>query len=233
MNESNDRQGARFSGPEQDELLQEVASLRASNEQLRRSIAESHHRIKYSLQNVISLLNLQARGTNGLSAEGVKKLSAHIHGLAVLHDLMVARTREGEDIATVDLDRIFERVLGIVSRGAAARTEIALEHCPVNSRQAGSLLVVFNEMVSAALKLGGATVAVSLRCADGSAALTVKAQRSADAHPHAMPMIDAAGLELIKLLCQADLAAEPLMESTGDGWCAASVTFPLSPAKPR
>lgn len=139
--------------------------LEIENARLRAGIAEAHHRIKNSLQNVISLINLQFRKAGQLAESDVQKLSAHIHGLAVLHDLLVAQARAGQPMETVPVERIFERLSSILARGGNEERVVMIEpldSCRVAPRQAASLGIVFNEVLSNALKHGSGRVEIQL-----------------------------------------------------------------------
>jgi two-component sensor histidine kinase len=203
--------------------------LEAENSALRAGIAEAHHRIKNSLQNVISLINLQFRKAGQLGEEDVQKLSAHIHGLAVLHDLLVAQARAGQSMESVPVERIFERLGSILARGGNEDRIVmseTFESCRVAPRQAASLGIVFNEIVSNAIKHGSGRIEIQLENDGISGILVVRNEGSTFSEHFSVEKSSKAGLALIQLLSSADLGSEPQFR-TVHGMAEVSIRFPL------
>jgi PAS domain S-box-containing protein len=211
------------------ELLQSHARIKALNDRLQLSMVESHHRIKNNLQNVVSLLNLKVRKEGKLSQDEVKSLSAHIQGLAVLHDLLVDQARDEGDTSFVTLDKIFEKVIGVLTRvGANREIKCSFDVCYVTPRQAASLTVILNELVSNALKHGTGTIAITLENKDDRGVLTVKNKGSQFPTDLGVRTPSTTGLTLIKLLCSTDLSTEPVFENSTDGWASVAISFALA-----
>lgn len=212
------------------QLLEANSELKAHNERLQIGIAESHHRVKNSLQNVISLLNLQVRKAGSLNGDQVKKLSSLIHGLAVLHDILNEQAREHGDVKSISVDRVFERVVSIATRGASGRKiESRFEPCRVTPRQAASLNVIFNELVSNALKHGNAAVSLTLQSEGDRATLEVSNEGSQFAAGFSAESCGQAGLALLKVLCTSDLNCEPVFRNEPPNVASVSITFSTLP----
>lgn len=216
------------------DLARSNQELREVNRKLQDSVGEAHHRVKNSLQNVISLLNLQSRKTGTLSAEQIRKLSSHVHGLAVLHDLLRANPQSGVPVSAIPIDRVFERLTSVlVAPEDATRVETSFESAYVAPRRASSLAVVFIELVSNALKHGKGQVRVILETQGESALFRVENEGSRFPEDFSLSSSSRGGLALLRLLCTTDLEAEPFFENSADGWARVAVTFSLSADDPE
>lgn len=209
------------------ELLQSNQKIKALNDRLQMGMVETNHRVKNHLQKIISLLNYQIRNKKGtLCEEDVRGIVSHIHGLATLHDVLSDEVRSDGDGMTVDASDVLGRVIDVLGSaldGRIVRTE--LESCRVTPRQASSLSVILNELISNALKHGAGAIEVGLQCKDGKALLTVHNQGSLFPEQAELDKSDRTGLVLVKMLCQSDLGTEPQFINTEDKRALASINF--------
>ncbi len=217
------------------EKLVEVERLRVSqqiqslNERLQLSVVETHHRVKNSLQNVLSLLNLQLRKDSPISEEEIRKLGTHIQGIASLHEVLVEQAKEEGDTSHVGLDQVCSRVLAVLKRAAGGRAfQEQLESCQGSPRQASSIAVILNELVSNCFKYGNGGIRVSLRNEGPLGVLEVQNDGSSFPDPDAIVQSKRTGLTLVKLLAQADLECDPVFENLEGGKARVTLRFPLS-----
>ncbi|MBN8547871.1 MAG: sensor histidine kinase [Deltaproteobacteria bacterium] len=205
-----------------------TAGADGAAEQLKRGLAEAHHRVKNSLQNILSLLNLQTRNGGTLSAEQVKKLTSVIHGVAVLHDLLNERMRESADSTQIDVSRVLERVYALAVRSTKGRTfECSFDSCVVTPRQASSLNVIFNELLQNALLFGSGKTNVTLRNEGERALLTVKSQGPLFPKDFEDGLPATSGLGMVKMLAKADLGSQPVFRNEDDEMACVEIVFPL------
>jgi len=215
------------------ELAQSHQKIRALNSRLQMGMVETNHRVKNHLQKIISLLNYQARQRSGiLNQDDVKAIVSHIHGLASLHDVLSDEVKSDGDGTSVDAAEVLGRVIDALASaqdGRIVRTE--LESCRVTPRQASSLSVILNELVSNALKHGSGEILVGLRCKDGKAVLTVQNEGSAFPTQAELDKSDRTGLVLVKMLCQSDLGVDPTFSNTNDKRALVTVDFLIGQLK--
>jgi PAS domain S-box-containing protein len=208
-------------------LLQSHSRIQALNDRLQLGMVESHHRVKNSLQNVISLLNLHSRKNGELTKEEVQKLSAHIHGLAVLHDLLVSQVKEEGSADEVPIDRVLERVIELLARAAGRRRcHSELAECRASPKQAASLAVILNELMSNALKHGKGDIFVSLASlVDRHIRLEVRSELAAFPENFSPKGTSRTGLSLVCLLAESDLGCQPEFLNLADGSSLVSLSF--------
>lgn len=123
-------------------------------------LAESHHRVKNSLQVVAELL-LLGRPSDGEGAEAFDRAAERIHAIAAVHQVLASR-RGGRVQAPELLDAIVAGYDGV---------HVEAEPLELPFAQAQHLGVVVNELVTNALQHGLAPVSVRLT---GDGVLTVR-----------------------------------------------------------
>jgi two-component sensor histidine kinase len=141
------------------ELLKSISTQLAmliENKYLERHttfLKEIHHRVKNNLQNVASILRLQIRRLDNVSAEQALTDSiSRIMSIAVVHDVLC----QGE-IGMVDLGRLLGSVSSLSLTGQTERPftiDIAGPPVMIPSREATSLALVVNELVQNAVRHG-------------------------------------------------------------------------------
>lgn len=208
-------------------LLQNHSRIQSLNDRLQLGMVESHHRVKNSLQNVISLLNVHSRKNGELTKEEVQKLSVHIHGLAMLHDLLVSQVKEEGSTDQVPVDRVLERVIELLGRAAGRRRVCShLQESRASPKQTASLAVILNELMSNALKHGKGDIAVTLQPqADECIFFEVKCAQASFPENFSPNTTSRTGLSLVTLLCRNDLSCEPEFANSSDGSSVVSFCF--------
>lgn len=114
-------------------------------------IKETHHRLKNNLQNVASLLRLQIRRLEGMSAEKALQDSiSRIMSIAVVHD-----TLSRGDIGMVDLRRLIGNIVHLCLAGQVepdVKVSISGTSVMIPSKEATSLALVVNELIQNAIR---------------------------------------------------------------------------------
>lgn len=157
-------------------LLNHQAEIETLNARLRRSMAETHHRVKNNLQLIAGMLEMHALDhPEGLTADRVERLRLHLAALAGIHDLLTQQAKEHPDAQTVSAGEVLGRLIPLLQITAAGRTIAAhLEDAAVTTRRATSLAVIANEIINNAIKHGSGTVKVRFSARRGKATLSVE-----------------------------------------------------------
>ena len=193
------------------ELLRSHEKIKALNDRLQTGMVETNHRVKNHLQKLISLLQHQVRNKHGnLTEEDVQGVVSHIHGLAALHDVLAEDGRVDGDGMTVDVSEVLGRVIDVLGGTLEERTiRTNFERCRVTSRQAASLSVILNELLSNALKHGSGPIQVALSCGGTEGLLTVSNEGSTFPEKLDPDRTGRTGLVLVKMLCRTDFDRDP------------------------
>lgn len=221
--------------------------LHRSESQLRRALAERelllrevNHRVKNSLQLVLSMLSLQG---NEFREAGAKELFAkaiaRVTAIASIHE----RLYQDTDPLTIDMQTYLTGLCGDLARASIgderqADLRTAIEPLRLPTENGVSLALIVNELVMNSLKHGRpadarpAIVNISLRRLDsGQARLTVAdngtgTRPNVTTDPSKPP--NGLGTRLIAMLIR-QLHGELSIEDSPDGY-ATHVTFPLQTA---
>lgn len=159
---------------------------RERSEQLTLAIAEVHHRVKNSLQEVSALLEMQLPFDNEMMpVQTVREGLSQIKTIALVHDLLA----RDQPIGNVDAARVLTKLVELLSAGlrtAERPTPIRFEaeQAWIPTKAATALALAVNELVSNALKHNRALnqkdlnsrdpIEVSLVNANGEVCVTVQ-----------------------------------------------------------
>lgn len=211
------------------ELLRTHEKVKALNARLQMGIVETNHRVKNHLQKLISLIQHQVRIKKGqLTEDDVKSFVAHIQGLAVLHDVLSVEAKADGDGLSVDASDVLGRVVDVLGSTVEGRLILTdLHNCRVSPRQAASLSVILNELLSNALKHGSGEIQVKLQCGHGSAELSVTNNGSAFPDKFDVDKTGQTGLVLVRMLCRTDFGIDPIFENSGKNSARIKIRFSL------
>ncbi|WP_300458235.1 FIST N-terminal domain-containing protein [Desulfobacula sp.] len=115
---------------------------------------EIHHRVKNNLQNIASLLRMQRRRLDSITADQALSDSiARIMSIAMVHD-----TLSQSEIGLVDLHRLMDSIIKFCESEASHKINITLDVSDtltmIPSREATTLSLVVNELVLNAIQHG-------------------------------------------------------------------------------
>lgn len=175
-------------------------------------LAESHHRVKNSLQTVADLLLLgRPAGADGAAFD---RTAERIRAIAAVHHLLAGRG--GRAVTAAEL-------LDGVTRGAASDLAVVLDADDVllAPAQAQQLGIVANELIANAVDHGSPPIHVRFKAGD-PARLDVL-----DAGVVGPPAREGMGLRLVRQVTEHGLRGSFDLSPDGDGRCHAAVRFPL------
>jgi two-component sensor histidine kinase len=216
------------------ELKQYEIDLARMNAQLQRAMTETHHRVKNNLQLISALIDMQqASSTESMiPASEFARLSANVRALSVIHDILTSEAKAGNDQETLPVKTVLEKLVDVLKQTMGSRPlSFAMDEARLAGRQATSLALVTNELVSNALKHGSGEVTILFRATGEKAILEIG--DDGPGFPADFNPLTAAntGLELVENVVAWDLRGTTLYETRPEGGARIVVTFPLADSK--
>jgi PAS domain S-box-containing protein len=208
-----------------------ASEIIALNERLRRAMVETHHRVKNNLQMVAALMEMQRLGsTDSIPIADFLRLEQNIKTLGVIHDFLTEEAKEDGDANCLSIKEVLGRLVPILQTTLGERRLLAaIEEVTLTSKQATSLAIVVNELVSNAVKHGRGDVELSLRC-DGSMVRLEVCDDGAGFSEEFDPATAAStGLELIENIARFDLRGGTSYQNRQEGGARIIITFPREP----
>lgn len=183
----------------------ESEKLAHLNHRLKLGMSEAHHRVKNTLQNIISYINILFTQRSSLDKGDVQKLIAYIHGLSSLHDILLEEVKAHGEAREVRLDRVINDVLAINSQTKSLNwTEIP--ELITSPRRAATISLIINELLDDAACIADASIDFSItRQSKQTAALMVVATGNSHS-TEAIP--ESRGMQIVHLLAKADLQSQ-------------------------
>ena len=210
-------------------LLDKQASIEKLNDRLRLSMTETHHRVKNNLQMISALIDMRVmEAGETVSVEELRRLSAQIQSLAVVHDVLTGASREQNNAQRVSTRRMLSTLLPKL-RQMSGEHELTyrLDDASLRTGQSTSLALITQELYANALKHGKERVDIQVKVEGARCTLSVS-----DSGPGFPPNFNAAqaantGLELVLNLTRTDLQGEVAFDTLPTGGGRVSVSFPL------
>ncbi len=208
-----------------------MRQVQALNEQLKRAMRETHHRVRNNLQIIAGLIESEVGGGEQMvPARELRRIAGHVHALAAVHDLLTEQAKQVSTATDISAREVLEKLGSLVQHtSAASHIQVKAEDIRLTARQGTSLAIVAHELLTNAAKYGAGTVDLRLRVHDGLATLEV-----ADDGPGFPPGFraeDAAntGLDLVCHIARWDLRAQEIQfGNRPEGGGIVTLTIPLS-----
>ncbi|MCW3054993.1 MAG: sensor signal transduction histidine kinase [Chthonomonadales bacterium] len=213
------------------ELQRRQEEVELLNVRLKRAVQETHHRVKNNLQIISAMIDMQS--IEYIHQETVPlgelmRLGHHIRTLAIVHDLLTRSLQEDEAEQYISSTSIVGNLLGLLEQTSGGRRiHSDVQEMELLSKQAVTLALVINELVSNALKHSAGEVDVSLRAQGCTAELRVS-DSGAGFSQNFDPVTQAnLGLELVLGLIESDLKGKIFFENRNEGGASVRAQFPL------
>lgn len=186
--------------------LQEISTL---NERLRRSMRETHHRVRNNLQLIAALADLPVEEDSSvLPVEEFRRIGSQVRALAAVHDILTHQT--GEEDGAIDLSsrEVLEKLVALL-RGTpqGSRIRARIEDMRLTARQATSLAIIANELVTNALKHGTGEVRLEFFVGQANAVLQVTDEGPGFPEEFEVGSSRSTGLQLVDHIAAWDLQA--------------------------
>jgi two-component sensor histidine kinase/DNA-binding response OmpR family regulator len=211
-------------------LARHQEHIEALNERLRRSMTETHHRVKNNLQIIAAMLDMHLmEGSATIPTKDIHQLGIHVRALAAVHDLLTQESKAGDGQAHyISARALLHDLVPMLQATSAERTiEFDVAEARLTARQGTALALVVNELVSNGLKYGVGTIRI--RFAVEGAQATLEVCDDGPGFPEGFDPIAAAntGLELVQHLCHWDLEGTVVYETRAEGGARVLATIPV------
>ena len=206
-------------------------ALQQANARLELAMTETHHRVKNSLNLIAGLVDMRAAdGAETVTQDELKTLETHIRSLASLHDLLTQRAKQdGEASALLSSQDVLEKLMLLLQATAPnRRIDFEIEDAALSTKQASSLSLITNEVVSNALKHSQGNVRVVFWADDKTAVLQVSDDGDGFGDGFDSAAASHTGLELIEHLTRHDLSGHIEYANRPEGGGRVRVCFPLA-----
>lgn len=212
------------------ELQRRQTEVEALNMRLKRAMQETHHRVKNNLQIVSAMIDMQSmehREAQSVPIQEFDRLSRHIRTLAAVHDLLTRSLQEEENAQRVSSAAVIGELMALLEATGGSQIQAQVDDTPLLSKQAVTLSLTINELVSNAVKHASGQVEITFEALGPLAELRVS-----DNGPGFPPGFDPIshanlGLELVQSLVETDLKGQTRFENRTPTGACVRVTFPL------
>lgn len=208
-----------------------LAEIEELNARLRRSMTETHHRVKNSLQLISAIIDMHIQEADDtVPVESLHQLNMHVRILATVHDVLTKAAKEDREARALSVPNVLDQMIGLIRWTAVGRSIVdEIADAPMPIRQVTSLALITNELISNALKHTGGDVRVVFSIEDDrkSARLDVIDNGPGFPQDFSPAYANSTGLELVSSLVQLDLNGQVEYLNRSEGGANIAVTFPL------
>lgn len=205
------------------------AEIERLNERLRRSMSETHHRVKNNLQVISAMLDMQHMQHEAVvpMAE-IDRIRNHIQALSTIHDLLTQQAKTDQENNDLSVQAAMQKLMPVLQSMIVGRRNLtfAIDDLRIPVRQSTTLAVLVNELVSNALKHGKGNIHVGFSVHPEEVQLVVEDE--GDGFPPGFDAETAAhtGLELVLSLARWDLDGQVSFENREEGGARTRIRFP-------
>jgi PAS domain S-box-containing protein len=213
------------------ELGKRVKEIESLNARLQRSMSETHHRVKNSLQVITALVDMQVmqnREQQSVPVDQLRRISQHIRALASIHDLLTQQAKSSAEVDDLSVQDALERLLPMVEEMLTGRKVVLnVQNIRLPIRQGTSFFVLLNELISNSIKHGAGDIELTFQVAGGSSELIVADQGPGFSEDFNVLRAANTGLDLVESLSKWDLEGSVRYENRPEGGARVIVQFPL------
>jgi two-component sensor histidine kinase len=150
-------------------VRKQVSEINILNERLKRSMAETHHRVRNNLQIISAFADMQAmEDPETVPVREFVRISGQVRVLAAVHDILTEHAKAGEDTHSVSAPEVLRKLAALLQQTAhCMRVMCHFDEVRLPTRQATSLAIITNELILNALKYGKSEVLMRLCVHDG------------------------------------------------------------------
>lgn len=212
------------------ERLKHLREIEDLNGRLKRSIQETHHRVKNNLQIISALAELQIEDSQEyVPVTAISRIGQHTRNLAAIHDILTQQAKADGPTDFISARSVIDELIPLLqatSGGRKIHCQVAVIRLPV--RAGTSLALLISEMVSNAVKHAKSDITLDLTVEGDEVRLEI-----CDDGPGFPPDFDwktsaNTGLDLIASAANHDLRGEVIYGNRDQGGARVIVKFLLS-----
>ncbi len=210
------------------EQRQRQGEIELLNTRLRRSIRETHHRVKNNLQVISAMLDMQAMQHEAVvPVYELTRIGQHIKSLAIIHDMLTHQAKSDMEVYAVSVRGVLARLMPLLQAMVTGR-QIRLVAAEVSLplRQATTLTILMNELISNAIKHGKGNILVRFVAEESSLLLQVTDEGPGFPENFDPKRAANTGLDLIESLSRHDLGGHAEYANRPEGGARVSIHFP-------
>lgn len=211
------------------ELKRKQAQIEELNIYLRRSMIETHHRIKNNLQLIAGLVEMRLIQYDELiPAEEFRRIGNHVHALSTIHDILTDEAKGQEETGAVSLQSTLTRLSSMLSTlHGRAIVATQLDETIVTPKVATSLAVVLSELINNSVKHGEGEIGLRVTVSDSG--VKVELWDSGPGFPEGFDSATSAhtGLQIVEQLVRWDLRGAASYGASPEGGAHITISMPL------
>jgi PAS domain S-box-containing protein len=211
------------------ERLRHLQEIEALNARLRRSLQETHHRVKNNLQVISALADIQMEHDQAMvPVAALARIGQHTRSLAAVHDLLTQEAKADGSTDSISTQATLDKLIPLLQATTGGRRiTYMVEDFRLPVREGASLALLISELISNAVKHGRLDIELTLTRRGDSALLEVY-----DDGPGFPPDFDwreaaNTGMELIDSTGRHDLHGTISYQNRPEGGAHVVVTFPV------
>ena len=122
-------------------------------------VGEMHHRVKNTLQNIISYINLMFSANDQVSKKEIEKLIHFVHNLSSLYDLIHSEVQAQNGLQAVRFEQLTHGIITEYSSNYPIRAS-AIPSLYITTSCALTLCLCLNELLDLASRIGAGTAEI-------------------------------------------------------------------------
>lgn len=171
-------------------------------------IAEAHHRVKNTLQNIISYITLMFARKESVQKDDIEKLIRFIRSLASLHDFLRESDHRKTSAGLIRVDMLLNDIVSL----HATDYQVSCEELPPSlcaPRQAATLSLIMTELLANASRYGSGEITLhKMPSEDTFLTIAIENKLTQPLGDVRAPS-NTQGAHLVKSLARADFGFEP------------------------
>ena len=198
-----------------------------TTQQLEQALSEAHHRVKNTIQNVLSYIHVMFQNRDFVTKQDIGKLTTYLRSLSTIHDLLLEEITSFGNDGTIRLDRIITDLVELFSIQHTVRCDYvpAISTTP---RIAATVALIVTELLDNAVRFDSKTEIpiISLELSPDGTQVILDISNSYIPSDQGAVSAPGNGIRIVELLCKADLRCKPQFTSDDRLWTA-SIKFTL------
>ncbi len=209
---------------------QHLRQIEELNERLKRSIQETHHRVKNNLQVISALVELQVdEAKDHVPVAAMTRIGQHTRSLAAIHDLLTQQAKSDAQTDSLSSRVVLDRLIPLLeSTAGGRRIRYEADDLRLPVGVGASLASLVSEIVSNAVKHGQSDIEVTLTVEADTVCLEVCDDGPGFPAGFDWQVAANTGMELIDSVARYDLRGSVAYENRLEGGGRVVVRFPCS-----